>query len=652
MGALLRAAAFVLFFAGVAGATYGAYQVFEPEVSFTAVELTPPEGPMSLVAGGAIPTQVGVQNTGDAPVSVALRAGAGPVTFTSAVDNQTVPAGGNRMFPGTLTVERAFEGTADVSVEAIDPASGRVLATTSFPVEVFAPQEPTLTVEAIEPAAVPGGALTVRVAIENPMPSAQQFTLTAAGLEAAFTPATLNVPRGSAGVAKGVLQVPADATGRLEATIEAVTASGVGGSSSVDVPVVESGALHAELLGSSFEVSPGGPFSVPVILVTNLDEGGPVNVSGTLVRGHTFGEAPAAGALGGFVALQAPDGLSGETEHGFDVSVAGLTRSITFTLEPAEGDQAALGTSAQVDYVGRLTNGEVFDSSLPRVLLGPFPKADFFQERLQTQALTVELSDQPRVIRGFFDAVLGTHTGELTTTTIPPSEGYGGARVHQNLSATTTLQRVEEADRFLRDFPKQQLPPEFDIQNKDVGDEITYRTEASGVPIVFRFRVAEESDSTVTLERLEAVGDKTTFYAPWPNATEVIEVREDSIVFRTTPPEIEGPFLWDAGGPGTHQAAWGNTTTLATVNETAIVLRHAPEEGLTYEAAGPGQPPTAHTVEQVTEDTIQVSRANPSPLGGKTLVFDIYVRGVQAAPASNPLGMTPSDGHTEHSHGG
>ena len=147
----------------------------------------------------------------------------------------------------------------------------------------------------------------------------------------------------------------------------------------------------------------------------------------------------------------------------------------------------------------------------------------------------------------------------------------------------------------------------------------------------FKFRLTAKNEQTVTLERMERPGDKTTFYAPWPNATEVVDVTEDSIVFETTPPEDQGTFVWNVN-PQSHQANWGATTTVASVNGTAIVLHHAPEEGITYAMSSrPGAPPEEWTVESVNQTQVHVSSPNPSPLGGETLVFDIYLLGFEQA---------------------
>lgn len=74
-----------------------------------------------------------------------------------------------------------------------------------------------------------------------------------------------------------------------------------------------------------------------------------------------------------------------------------------------EGEGIAIenGKTAVVHYTGKLTNGTVFDSSIPRGQPFEFPLG------------------AGMVIEGWEKGVLGMKVGEVRTLTIPPEMGYG-----------------------------------------------------------------------------------------------------------------------------------------------------------------------------------------------------------------------------------
>lgn len=80
---------------------------------------------------------------------------------------------------------------------------------------------------------------------------------------------------------------------------------------------------------------------------------------------------------------------------------------------------AAKGDTVSVDYVGSLTNGQVFDTSV--------------QAEAQKAGLPARPSYEPlnftvgaeQMIKGFDDAVIGMKVGEEKTVTLPPEQAYG-----------------------------------------------------------------------------------------------------------------------------------------------------------------------------------------------------------------------------------
>lgn len=484
------------------------------------------------------------------------------------------------------------------------------------------------------PGVLAGDSVDVEATVHNPFEDIRAFQLSVTDGQGTPEEETLTVEPGGNASTIITVQAPDDAEGLLPLTVQATNGTDITFSRSIDIPVVAQGAIAAEPVFSSYEVAPGNRFSVPIVVLSNLGTEAPIQVGADHLVNGSLGTVAPGTALGGFAMFQAPSDLASTQTLDLEVQAGTGQADLEITLRPPGGDTEASGShQAVVNYVGRLTDGKVFDTSVSEIGLGPFPKTDTFRPRPNPQPLSVNLDPTAgQVIEGFRSAVEGLEIGETNTAILPPSQAYGAARVHQNLSATTELQRQDEVPRFLEDFPINQLPPDFGIEEAEEGDTINYTTSRGDTTLTFRFRLIEKGEDAVTLERMEQVGDTTTFYDPWPNATEVVEVTDQTIVFETTPPEGIGAFTWDVN-PNSHQAAWENATTVDQVNETAIVLSHQPEEGSTYQAASnPRAPPQTYTIHEVTDEAIHVSTSNPNPLGGKTLIFDVWVVDLSEAP--------------------
>jgi len=89
---------------------------------------------------------------------------------------------------------------------------------------------------------------------------------------------------------------------------------------------------------------------------------------------------------------------------------------------------AKLGDTVKVDYVGRLADGRVFDTSLWSVASNNamYPKSLGFTLRNETAYKPLEFDvGKGQMIRGFDRGVIGMAVGETRVLTVQPQDGYG-----------------------------------------------------------------------------------------------------------------------------------------------------------------------------------------------------------------------------------
>lgn len=91
------------------------------------------------------------------------------------------------------------------------------------------------------------------------------------------------------------------------------------------------------------------------------------------------------------------------------------------TDKEGTGPEIKSGQTAEVHYVGKLTNGTTFDASKPRG---------------STFAFTLGAG---QVIKGWDQGVLGMKVGEVRTLTIPPELGYGATGAGGVIPPNATL---------------------------------------------------------------------------------------------------------------------------------------------------------------------------------------------------------------------
>ena len=119
---------------------------------------------------------------------------------------------------------------------------------------------------------------------------------------------------------------------------------------------------------------------------------------------------------------------------------------------------ARSGDSVHVHYIGKRTDGSVFDNS---------------REREQPLAFTLGAG---QVIPGFEQAVEGMEVGEVRKVRIEPEDGYGARR-----------------DDLLMEIDREQVPDDVDVT---AGTRLQLQREDRAIPVT----VTEVGEDTLTLD--------------------------------------------------------------------------------------------------------------------------------------------------------
>lgn len=149
------------------------------------------------------------------------------------------------------------------------------------------------------------------------------------------------------------------------------------------------------------------------------------------------------------------------------------------------------GDTVTLEYVGRLDDGEIFDTS-DRVLAQQEGLLSENPERVY-KPLTVEVGEDS-VIPGLQEALLGMEAGEQATVTIPPERAYG----------EYTEERLGEYDReaFEEMLGDRELEEGFEVeadsgltgQVVDIGPEtvtVDFNHELAGETLTFEIEILE-----------------------------------------------------------------------------------------------------------------------------------------------------------------
>jgi FKBP-type peptidyl-prolyl cis-trans isomerase 2 len=187
------------------------------------------------------------------------------------------------------------------------------------------------------------------------------------------------------------------------------------------------------------------------------------------------------------------------------------------------------GDTVKVDYIGKLQDGTVFDTSI----LEEAKNAGIYDETRIYEPLTLKIGDGS-TIPGFENGLLGMKEGETKTITIPPEQGYGPE--DPNLKFTQT--------KILEEVPKIQEITRF--------EEIPRTFQATVSSFVSRYGNQPTVGMVVDL-------------ADWPG--QVVQVSATDVIIEHKP---------EIGKSITNEIT---TITVTEIKDSTIVLRYDPKVG-------------------------------------------------------------------------
>lgn len=185
------------------------------------------------------------------------------------------------------------------------------------------------------------------------------------------------------------------------------------------------------------------------------------------------------------------------------------------------GDFVEVGDTVTVNYIGRLEDGLVFDTSIQEVAQNPdVAKTVSFSLKSVYTPFTFQVG-AGEVITGFDEAVIGMKIGEEKDVVIPPEKGYG----KWNEELTDALPRIFKVD-VVESVSKNDLTEESGVAEFIVGETLPWREWRAEIVAVTSDSVILKSLVSVstintemgTIEIEVDTGTITQTFTPTPDA--------------------------------------------------------------------------------------------------------------------------------------
>ncbi len=278
------------------------------------------------------------------------------------------------------------------------------------------------------------------------------------------------------------------------------------------------------------------------------------------------------------------------------ILLASCTKNIFNTTQTGSGEESSVATEAgvvkdgdtvSVDYVGRLEDGTVFDTSIQTEA----EKAGKSQPGRTYEPLSFTVWAK-QMIAGFDKWVVGMKIGEKKTLTIEPKDAYG--------EKTTT----------------QSLPIQY------FQDKITQKVPLDS----FKDTITQDVPLKLLGDRVKELKVGGDFEAEWMKA-KVIKIGAENVTLEMK--NTANPFLGKKLKVGLKATFEGNDITIKNINKMEVSLeinnKKNPFYGKKLIAGLEGEIPNVGKIilKEVATETVTVEVPNTHELAGKTLIFDV-----------------------------
>ena len=258
-----------------------------------------------------------------------------------------------------------------------------------------------------------------------------------------------------------------------------------------------------------------------------------------------------------------------------------------------------IGDCADVNYIGTLVNGNVFDSSYtyPENKTGGTPLKIFITMNQSATPPTEYPQYSSGLIEGFMEGLIGLKEGETATIgPIPPEKAYGAKKIGVGDTFTTSVVMYSEKGyNFDQTFEVIESNEEsMTIKWIDVDDLGTF-TLPEGI-------LMEDLESAY----FTIYENLPPFYL-WENATEATSITDDYVELKITPATSENisdeiTFLTVDNKLGT---VFPDATT-AEWDNTSVTITSSPLAGTNYSLDYMGTELTI-TIDNITEDHVNIT---------------------------------------------
>jgi FKBP-type peptidyl-prolyl cis-trans isomerase 2 len=251
---------------------------------------------------------------------------------------------------------------------------------------------------------------------------------------------------------------------------------------------------------------------------------------------------------------------------------------------------AAPGDAVEVDYVGRLDDGKLFDTSIE----SEAKTSGLYQTGRTYQPLAFTIGDKS-LLPEFEKAIIGMSVGGKKTITIEAKDAYGEATIERSVPVKAFQDTIDQ-----------------EVPKSAFSDSISQSVDSSVLGITPEELTKYKVGQMITIQGMQVryVGNSGSLIT--------IEI-----------PNTSNPFMGKKIEVGAKAELEGNTITIKAVTSTGVILhvdnKSNPFYGkkLTLGLKGKMADGSEIEIKNIDPENITILTQNTHPLAGKRLTFDL-----------------------------